>query len=194
MPAHGPPRLRGSPTLRGSAAPEQAGPWALLASPLPTLRRSPQPRSPGAFPTVPSPCIFTGGQKSTAERATPAPPGAEVSRASSQTFRGAKSTCGPRGSPQFPRPGHPAAPAAARTKPGALLLHGRLFLAERAAAAPGAAGAAAVPRGAAAAAPQGPGSSARSAPGGCSRASARWRAASATRGEVFPPASQVAFY
>lgn len=74
MPAHGPPRLRGSPTLRGSAAPEQAGPWALLASPLPTLRRSPQPRSPGAFPTVPSPCIFTGGQKSTAERATPAPP------------------------------------------------------------------------------------------------------------------------
>lgn len=216
MPARGPPRPRDSPRLRGSAAPgarlgRQRRGLCRLSPP------EPPPRSAAAEPSErvssrPQPLYFYGRAEEHGRARCPSPRGAGVLRASSQTSHGAKPTCGPRGSPQFPRPVHPAAPAAARTKPGASLLHGGLLLVRaggrsgpRAAAAPGAAGAAGVPRGAAAATPQGSGSflQLRSPRERSLRARSRAlaahpprrrRAASAPRGKVLPPPPRVAFY
>lgn len=202
MPARGPPRLRAA-SLSSGAQQLPAGQAArgLCPSPLPSLRRAPQPRNPrSVFPAVLSSCIFTRRQKSTAERAAPAPPAPACSAHLPKLRMRPNPLCGPWGSPRFPRPVNPAAPAAARTNPGASLLHGDPFWRER----PGAARSGprsrleppALLRPRRVRAP-----SARSAPPGCAPCAPaaaypprRWRAASAPRGKVLPRPPRVAFY
>lgn len=197
MPARGPPRPRGSPTPRGSAVPgarpgrRRRGLWC-LSRPEP-----PQPRSPrSAFAALPSPCIFTGGYKSTAEPAAPAPRRRRSVLRIFPNFSWGQIHLRAPEQPPLSQAGTSRGTGGRSHKPGRFLPPRGTFLAtaiglgaERAALAPGAAGAVAVPGGAAAATPRGWGSSLwpriPHADGGRHRPRG---------GEVLPPPPRVAFY
>ncbi|XP_037989245.1 basic proline-rich protein-like [Motacilla alba alba] len=116
------------------------------------------------FLPYPAPEFLRGGRRARRNPLPqPPPPQLGCSAYLPKLRMGPNPPAGPGAAPQFPRPVHPAAPAAARTKTGRFppprgTPFGESGSAERAAVAPGAAGAAAVPRGAAAATPRGSGS------------------------------------